>query len=144
MSYVRIWLHCVWSTSKRIPFLRDEIINVVIEHIWDNAKLNGIYIDQINGYHDHLHALISMGGNQNISEIMKRIKGESSFWINKNKLTKLRFSWQDDFYSVSIGMSQLDYLRKYIHNQRNHHLKLSSQEELNQLVEEYNLQRMRD
>jgi len=144
MSYLSIWLHCVWTTNKRIPYLRDEIRDEVILHIRNNAKLKGIYIDHINGYHEHLHALISLGGNQTVSEIMQKIKGESSFWINKNKLTRLKFEWQDDFYSVSIGMSQIDNLRKYIRNQYQHHQKVAFQEELDSIIKEYKLQKMRD
>jgi putative transposase len=144
MSYLKIWLHCVWTTNKRIPYLGDEIRDKVIFHILENARLKGIYVDHINGYHDHLHALISLGGKQTISEVMQKIKGESSFWINKNKLTRLKFEWQDDFYAVSIGMPQLDILRKYIRNQNEHHQKASFQEELASIIEEYNLQKMRD
>ena len=75
---------------------------------------------------------------------MQKIKGESSYWINKNKLTRLKFEWQDDFYSVSIGMSQLEHLREYIRNQVDHHQKVSFQEELNKIIEEYKLIRIRD
>jgi REP element-mobilizing transposase RayT len=134
----------VWTTNKRIPYLKDEIRNEIILHIRNNAKLKDIFIDHINGYQEHLHALISLGGKQTVSEIMQKIKGESSFWINKNKLTRLKFEWQDDFYSVSIGMSQLDILRKYIRNQDQHHQKVSFQEELDFLMEEYKLLKMRD
>jgi len=144
MSYIRIWVHCVWTTNKRIPYLKDEIRDKVIYHIRDNAIQKSIYIDHINGYHEHLHALISLGGQQTISEIMQKIKGESSFWINKNKMTSLRFEWQDDFYAVSIGMSQAENLRKYIRNQEEHHKKVPFQEELDMLIEEYQLQRIKD
>jgi len=144
MSYIRIWVHCVWTTKNRIPYLRDQIRDTVISHIRENAKLKGIYIDHINGYHDHLHALISLGGNQNISYIMQKIKGESSYWINKNKLTRLKLEWQDDYYAVSIGMIQIENLRQYIRNQDQHHQKVSFQDELNNLIEEYKLERMRD
>jgi putative transposase len=124
--------------------MRDQIMDKVIFHILENAKLKGIYIDHINGYHEHLHALLSLDGRQNTSDIMQKIKGESSFWINKNKLTRLKFEWQDDFYAVSIGMMQLDNLREYIRNQGQHHQKVSFQDELNKLIEEYKLERMRD
>ena len=144
MSYVRIWLHCVWTTKARVPYLRDQIIDEVISHIRENARLKDIYIDHINGYHEHLHAIISLGGKQNISDIMQKIKGESSYWINKNKLTRLKFEWQDDFYSVSIGIPQLENLREYIRNQVHHHRKISFQEELNKIIEEYKLVRMKD
>jgi putative transposase len=144
MSYIRIWIHCVWTTYKKVPFLRDEIRNEIIYHIRDNAIIKGIYIDHINGYHEHLHALISLGGKQTISEVMQKIKGVSSYWINKNKLTNLKFKWQDDFYSVSIGMSHLDNLRKYIRNQGHHHKKITFQEELDSIIEEYKLKKMKD
>ena len=144
MSYVRIWVHCVWTTKDRIPYLRDQIRDEIISHVRENSKLKGIYMDHINGHHEHLHALISLGGKQNTSDIMQRIKGESSFWINKNKFTKLKFEWQDDYYAVSVGMDQLDNLREYIRNQGQHHKKVSLQDELNKLIEEYKLERMMD
>jgi putative transposase len=143
MSYIRIWVHSVWTTNKRIPYLTDKIREEVIYHIHENSRLKGIYIDHINGYHEHLHALISLGGSQSVSEVMQKIKGESSFWINKNKMTGLKFEWQDDFYAVSIGMPQLENLRKYIRNQEEHHKQETLQEELDFLIKEYKLERMR-
>ena len=144
MTYVKVWVHCVWTTNKRIPFLRDEIRTDVIHHILENARTKGIYIDHINGHHEHLHALISLGSKQTLSEIMQKIKGECSFWINKNKLTKIKFEWQDDFYAVSLGTPQLANLRNYIRNQNQHHNKISFQEELDSIIEEYGLQKILD
>jgi REP element-mobilizing transposase RayT len=144
MSYLRILVHCVWTTKNRIPFLKDEIRDKVIYHIRENAQKKGIYIDHINGYYQHLHALISLGGKQNASDVLQLIKGESSFWINRNKLTRMRFEWQDDFYTVSIGMSQLETLRKYIRNQPEHHTTVSFEEELEKIIQEYKLQKKLD
>lgn len=144
MSYVKILVHCVWATKNRFPFLKDEIRDKVIYHIRENSMKKGIYLDHINGYYEHLHALISLGGTQDISEVMQLIKGESSFWINKNKLTRMRFEWQDDFYSVSIGMPQLETIRHYIRSQPVHHARASYEEELDKIIEEYNLQRKLD
>ena len=75
---------------------------------------------------------------------MQKIKGESSFWINKRNLTRLKFQWQDDYYAVSIGIDQLEVLRKYIRNQVEHHRKISLEEELNKMVEEYKMERFLD
>jgi len=135
MSYIKIWLHFVWTTKNRIHFLDDEIRNEIIYHIKEYSSLKSIHLDHINGYYDHLHALISLNQNQNTSDIMKLIKGESSFWINKNKLTKMKFEWQDDYYAVSVGISQIARVRKYIQNQVYHHLKITLQRELNYLMD---------
>jgi REP element-mobilizing transposase RayT len=134
----------VWTTKNRIPYLTKRIRVEVISHIYTNAKIKGIYINQINGYDEHLHSLISLGGSQNISDVMQKIKGESSYWINRNKLTREKFEWQDDFYCVSVGQSHLDNLRRYILNQEQHHMKVKWEEELEILIKEYNLLRMRD
>ena len=139
MSYTRIWIHAVWTTKNHSPYLTDEKRKLVLSHIKENAKQKGIYIDQINGWTDHLHALISLGANQSLSEVMQLIKGESSHWINKNRIIPNRFSWQDDYYGVSVGQAERSMLRHYISNQEIHHRKTSFQEELTKFLQDYDL-----
>ena len=75
----------------------------VWNHLRDNAKEKGIFIDFVNGYSDHCHCLVSPGVVQTIQKIMQLIKGESSFWINKNGLTEHKFEWQDEYYAASVS-----------------------------------------
>jgi putative transposase len=138
MSFIRIWVHCVWTTKNRVPYLSDRISNEVRQHILTNAKIKGLFIDTLNGDERHLHALISLGGSQNISDVMRMIKGESSYWINRNKLTRFRFEWQDDFWSISLGENGINNLRKYIQEQKEHHEKISLEEEIKRLFEKEN------
>ena len=144
MSFVRILVHTVWATKNRIPYLNDTIREEVIQHIRQYAIAKGIFIDHINGEKEHLHVLISMSKNQRIAEIMQFLKGESSFWINKHKKTKFKFEWQDDYYAVSIGISQLEILREYIRNQVSNHRKASFEDEIDLLIREYGLEKVRD
>ncbi|MGE5406618.1 MAG: IS200/IS605 family transposase [Methanosarcina sp.] len=144
MAYIKILIHVVWTTKNRQPFLTDQIRNDIIFHIKKNAISKDIHIDHINGYTDHLHALISFGNNQTVSQIMQLIKGESSFWINKSKLSTAKFEWQDDYYAVSIGMTQLEILRNYIKNQEQHHKVVLLEDELELLIKEYGLKRIKD
>lgn len=137
MPYIKIWIHTVWSTANREPLLNKEIRYQVFEHIRENAKIKGIYIDHINGYFDHVHCLISMNSEQNIANLMQLIKGESSFWINKQKLIRTKFTWQDEYFAVSVGHSQIDYVRKYIRDQEVHHKKKTFQQEYDEFIEEY-------
>jgi len=75
---------------------------------------------------------------------MQKIKGESSYWINKNKLTCNKFEWQDDYYAVSVGLNHLSNLRSYIRNQGRHHLHITFQTEFDKLLEGYKLERIWD
>ena len=86
-----------------------------------NCKEKEIFLQAINGYEDHLHCLISLGKEQSISKVAQLIKGESSFWINKNNLTTEKFMWQDDYYANSVSESNVKKVENYIRNQEIHH-----------------------
>lgn len=92
----------------------------------------------INGYSDHCHCLISLGSDQNIEKIVQLLNGESSHWINKNKLTLGKFSWQDEYFAVSVSESMIESVRNYIKNQEKHHQKKSFGEEYKEFIERYN------
>lgn len=145
MPFVKVYIHFVWSTKNRRPFLNTkEIRTKVWNHILDNAKEKGIFIDFINGYSDHCHCLISLGLDQTIQKVMQLVKGESSFWINKNGLLDEKFEWQDEYFAVSVSESMIEKVRKYIANQEEHHKKKSFQEEYNELIAKYGFERFKD
>ena len=138
MPFIKIYIHLVFSTINRIPFLNSTEVRVKVwKHIKENASSKGIYLDMINGYSDHCHCLISLGSNQNIEKIIQLIKGESSFWINKNKLTKDKFAWQDEYFAVSVSESMIESVRNYIKNQEIHHQKKTFAEEYQEFIEKY-------
>jgi len=144
MPWVRVWLHFVWSTKNRHPYLTDEIRTKVFAHIRENARVKGIYIDFINGWVDHVHCLISLGTDQTIEKIIQLIKGESSFWINKNKLTKAKFERQDEYFVVSVNEGSLDRARNYISKQEEHHKNVSFDEEFENFLLRAGFQKFKD
>jgi len=60
MSWVRIWVHMVFSTKNSVPFLHQKIRKQVMQHIKQNAETKGVWLDSVNGYTDHVHCLISL------------------------------------------------------------------------------------
>jgi REP element-mobilizing transposase RayT len=108
----------------------------VFDHIGENAREKGVYLDMIGGYEDHVHALVSLGSEQTIAKVVQLIKGESSHWINKHSLTKGTFEWQDEYFCVSVSESVLESVRAYIRGQEEHHRKKSFGEEYQSLLKE--------
>lgn len=138
MSWIRIWVHLVFSTKNRTPFLNSkELRDKVFGHISSNAKEKEIWLDSVNGYKDHIHCLISLGREQTISKVAQLIKGESSFWINKNELISQKFEWQDDYWAVGVSESHVSKVQKYIATQEVHHQKKSFKEEVDEFMEKY-------
>lgn len=141
MPFIKVWLHIVFSTKNRKPFLSKEIRKKVFRHIRENAQEKDIELSLINGYSDHVHCLISLKNNQDISKIVQLIKGESSFWINKEKLCSEKFSWQEEYFAVSIGESQLGRVRQYILNQEKHHQTRTFKEEYDDFIRKYGFEK---
>ena len=155
MPFVKVYIHFVWSTKNREPFLDSKELRVKIwNHIRTNANEKGIFIDFINGYSDHCHCLISLGVDQTIQKVMQLIKGESSFWINKEQLLDetsyamkndlLKFEWQDEYFAVSVSESMLDKVRNYIKNQEEHHTTKTFQDEYDEFISKYGFEKIKD
>lgn len=112
MSYIRIWIHAVWTTKRREKTLSKEVRLLLLKHIKDNAKDKGIFLKEINCDPEHLHVMLSLPADQSIGKVMQLLKGESSYWLNKNKLTKVKFEWQEEYFATSASES---YVEKTIH-----------------------------
>ena len=94
---------------------------LLLQHIKENSIKKEIFIDTINCVSDHIHLLVSLGTEQTIAKTAMLIKEESSFWVNKQKLIKSKFEWQDEYIALSVSYSAVDKLRAYISNQETHH-----------------------
>ena len=138
MPHIKVYIHLVWTTKDRLPLLFTPDIRIKVwKHIKENADKKGIFIDTVNGYAEHCHCLISLSSNQTIEKVVQLIKGESSFWINKEKLINDRFGWQDEYFAVSVSESMVERVRNYIRNQESHHKKVSFTDEYNELIDKF-------
>lgn len=145
MPFVKVYIHFVWSTKNRYPYLNTkEIRTKVWNHIRENAREKGIFIDFVNGYDDHCHCLVSLGVDQTIQKVMQMIKGESSYWINNQGLTKEKFEWQTEYFAVSVSESMIDKVRNYIKNQEAHHQKKTFQQEYDEFIIKYGFMLYKD
>lgn len=137
MSYIKIMVHCVWGTKGRESVLIPEIRSKLYSHILGNARTKSIYIDSIGGYHDHIHCLISLGADQSIAKVMQLIKGEATYWANKNGLTDHKLEWAEDYFAASVSESSIDKVKEYIKNQEEHHHIITFSEEYEKFIKRY-------
>lgn len=137
MPFTRLWIHMVWATKDRQPYLQKPVREQVIRHLRGYGAEKSIHIDHVNGHLEHLHCLLSLAPDQNVSTIANLLKGNSSYWINQQKLTKQKFSWQEEYFAVSVSHSQVQAVRSYIRNQEEHHRKKTFQQEYDEFMRKY-------
>jgi REP element-mobilizing transposase RayT len=114
MSAVKIWVHAVWCTKDSMSVLRDDIRKCLFQHIKENAREKRIYVDFVNGWLDHVHALLTLNSYMSISQIMQLIKRESAHWANSIDLVKSKLQWAREYFAASVSESQIEIVRKYI------------------------------
>jgi REP element-mobilizing transposase RayT len=137
-SFTRVWVHMVFSTKYRAPLITADIEHKIHAHMKEQMELMGCPTLRINGMPDHVHILYLQNHRLSIADVAKQMKGNTSHWINSNKLCPSRFSWQDGVRCFSVSESLVARTKAYIDNQKRHHLKTSHAEECEQLFKNFN------
>ncbi len=139
MPFTKVMIHFIWSTKNRQPIITKELKPFLLNHIKDNSIKKSIFIDCQNCVEDHIHLLISLGTEQTISKIAMLIKGESSFWVNRQNIVKNKFEWQDEYIAISVSESAIQKVRDYITNQEVHHKKKTFAQEYDEFLKIHGL-----
>lgn len=58
----------------------------VYEHLREQLLAQGCPVAIINGMPDHVHLLFLQNPKLAVTDIVKQVKGNTSFWINQQKL----------------------------------------------------------
>jgi len=140
-SYVKIWIHIVWSTYDRERILHRELRPRLFKHLIDHATELGITMERVNIQPEHVHCLISLPADKDLSSTVKGLKGEASRWINEEGLVKGKFRWQRGYGAFSVSASQLEAVKRYIETQDEHHKRKTFQDEYREWFERYGFPR---
>ena len=93
----------------------------------------------INGMPDHIHILIGMKPDGNLSDLVRDIKVNSSKFINEKRFVQGKFEWQQGFGAFTLGHSQLDVIVNYIKMQKEHHKAKTFMEEYIEFLKRYEI-----
>ena len=140
-SLSQIYLHVVFSTKDRKPFLQDlkhrQAMHKGLAKISNDLKCPCI---EAGGVEDHMHLLGRLSKTLSAAQFVKEIKRATSAWV-KDKFPDLQeFYWQNGYGAFSVSPSHVDALQKYIQNQEQHHRRESFQDEFQRLLRKYEIE----
>ena len=138
-TYTQLYIHIVFSVLGRESLISKSWQDELYKYISGIIKATGHKLYVIGGMPDHVHILVSIGPNTNLSELVRDIKANSSKWINEKSLVKGKFKWQEGFGAFTYGQSQLPVLIDYIKNQEAHHSTKSFREEYHELLKKFEI-----
>lgn len=138
-SFNKIWIHAIWSTKERFPYINPNIENELYQFISKEFEGLGCKVSIINGMPDHMHCLFLLNPQKSVTEVIKQIKGSSSHYINHNNLILEKFAWQVGFATFSVSESVVEKVFQYIENQKKHHQKMTFLQEYEEFIKLYGL-----
>ena len=116
-----IFLHFVWATRDRLPFVTPEIERRLYRMMEAKVRELGCRVVAINGMPDHVHLLVQMSTTITPADLMQKVKGASSGFARNVLRQGEAFSWQHGYGVFSVGQKGVPRVVAYIANQKQHH-----------------------
>ena len=139
-SLSSILIHLIFSTKNRDPFLTPDIDAELYPYMASIFKALKSPALIINGASDHLHTVFSLSRVMTIADVVEEVKTESSKWIKSKGREFRNFYWQSGYGAFSIGQSQVPTVRRYIGRQKQHHRRVTFQDEYRKFLKAYDVE----
>lgn len=136
-SLSKLWIHTIFSTKDRHPFLNEKICSEVHAYIAATLRNLGAIVGEIGGTEDHVHILCCLPRTFSMAKLIEEIKKSSSQKIKACGITN--FYWQGGYGSFSVSQSEVETVTRYIKKQKEHHRKMSFQEEYKKFLEKHHI-----
>ena len=134
-SLAQVFIHIVFSTKYRFPFLADEAIrNEMHAYLGGTCNLLGCQVVTVGGVAEHVHILCRLSRNISIADLVGDVKRSSSKWIKSKGSMLVKFRWQNGYGVFSVGRTEVGRVKSYIVRQEEHHRKRAFQAELRTLL----------
>ena len=133
-SFNKIWIHAIWATKERQPFITNKVEKQIHDLIRKELIEMGCPVRIVNGMPDHVHLLFLLNPQKSIAGVIKQVKGSSSHFINEQNLIPEKFSWQTGYAAYSVSESQLEKVFQYIRNQKSRHRKKTFSQEYEEFI----------
>jgi REP element-mobilizing transposase RayT len=139
-SLAQIYLHLVFSTKDRRPFLQClDLREEVHKYLGRACNKLDCPVLRVGGVADHVHILCRLGRTMPPSVLIKELKRDSSKWVKTKAPDLPVFYWQLGNGAFSVSPGHVEALRAYIAKQEEHHHTESFQDEFRRLLTIYGL-----
>ena len=136
-SLVKNYVHLIWSTKYREHLIyppAEEELHAYLGGICKRMECPPI---KIGGYTDHVHVLCMLSKKIALMKLLEEVKSHSSKWMKTKGEELSNFYWQDGYGAFSVNPVDIDRVIAYIANQKEHHSKITFQDEYRKILKKY-------
>lgn len=93
MSFWRHYYHLVWGTKQRNPSILPGIEEQLRAYIVSKSAELAVYVYAIGTCEDHIHLVVAIPPKLSVAQVVKKIKGASSHFVNHVLRPADQFAW---------------------------------------------------
>lgn len=138
-SLSAVYIHIVFSTKDRIPFIDENIRPRLWEYLDAICKNFDSPALIVGGTRDHVHICCNLARDVMMQTLIRHLKTESSKWIKNISPDYKDFFWQTGYGVFSVNPSECEKVVEYIKNQAIHHEKRNFCNEFRLFLEKYDI-----
>jgi len=134
-SYTNLLYHIVFSTKDRRPLITLEHETQLYDYIGGIVRSVGGISLALNGIEDHVHLLAKLRPDRALSDVLRDLKANATGWMHDVFPLLKNFSWQRGYGAFTVSQSNVEEVRNYIAQQKQHHQRTSFREEFIQFLQ---------
>jgi putative transposase len=133
-SYTDLLYHIVFSTKDRRPLITSAYESRLYDYVGGTIRGVGGICLELNGTEDHIHLLAKLRPDHALSDVLRNLKANASGWMHDVFPALKDFSWQRGYGAFTVSHSNVEEVRRYILQQKEHHAKVSFRDEFIQFL----------
>jgi len=130
-SYSNNYVHAIYSTRNRENLIPIELEKRIYSFVASVAREHKIPLIAAGGMPNHSHLLFVLPATISLASAINIFKTNSSRFMHQRGLA---FQWQNGYAAFSVSPSQTDKVTAYIRDPREHHKKVTFEEEFLMLL----------
>ena len=134
MSYTQLYYHIVIRTHQSRLAIREEYEQELYAYIHGMCKKRDVYLHRINGMPDHIHLFVELPSMLPVGKFVQEIKSVSSVWLKNNPHFPDFDRWSKEYAAFTYSSRDKKMIINYIRNQKDHHKKVTFQDEYRQFL----------
>jgi len=138
-SLANIYIHLIFSTKERFPYLSAEVrpdLHAYMATVLANLNSPAVLINSVT---DHVPVLFNMARTVTLAQVVEDVKKSSSKWVKTQGADLITFAWQSGYGGFSVSESNVPKVANYIRNQEEHHRVKTFQEEYREFLDKHKI-----
>ena len=119
--YSELVYHFVWGTRNRQPLITPEVEELMVPYMEEKCRQLGYRLHAVGCVEDHVHLLLTLKPTDTVADVVRRLKGSSSHFVNDEGDVDEVLYWKRGYGALSLRKKDIPFVTKYVLNQREHH-----------------------